>query len=82
MRSHSASACSGAAQRREVELREVGLAFAREDERQRDRAVEQVGAARLAGALDRAGHVEHVVEHLEGEADAARERAERVGELR
>ena len=35
---------------------------------------------RLAGALDRAGHVEHVVEHLEGQADAPGERAERVGE--
>ena len=50
--------------------------------RQRDRAVEQVRAARLAGALDRARDVEHVVEHLEGEADAAGERAERVRQRR
>ena len=43
------------------------------DQRQRDGAVEQVGAARLAGALRRAGDVEDVVEQLEGEADLGAE---------
>ena len=51
--------------------------LAREDERQRDGPVEQVGAAVLAGALGRAGDVEHVVEELEGEPDAAPEGAQR-----
>ena len=50
-----------------------------QDERQRDRAVEQVGAAVLAGALGGPGDVEDVVEQLEGEADAAAERAEHLG---
>ena len=44
----------------------------------RDGAVEQVGAAVLAGPLGRAGDVEHVVEQLEREADAAPEAAQHV----
>ena len=55
-----------------------GSRVAGQDQRQRDRAVEQVGAARLAGALGRPGHVEDVVEDLEGEADPLAERAERL----
>ena len=43
-----------------------------QDQRQGHGAVEQVGAARLAGALGRAGHVEDVVEELEGEPDLPR----------
>ncbi len=35
----------------QVELRQAGVALAREDQRQRDGAVEKVGAALLAGAL-------------------------------
>ena len=46
------------------------------DQRQGDRAVEQVGAARLAGPLRRAGDVEDVVEQLEGEADLGAEVAQ------
>ena len=57
----------------QVERRQRRVALARQDQRQRDRAVEQVGAARLAGALDRARHVEHVVEDLERDADPAAE---------
>ncbi len=49
-----------------------------EDQRQGDRAVEQVGAAGLAGALGRAGDVEHVVEELKGEADLGAESAQRL----
>ena len=52
--SHTASACSGVAHRAQVERRQLGVALAGEDERQRDRAVEQVGAAVLAGPLRRA----------------------------
>ena len=54
------------------------VAFAREDQRQRDGAVEQVRAARLAGSLRRARHVEHVVEQLESEPDPPGELAERA----
>ena len=82
IRSHSRSACSGPLSEARSNVGELGVALAREDQRQRDGAVEQVGAARLAGALDRAGDVEHVVEQLEGQADPARERAERVGRAR
>ena len=82
IRSHSASACSGPLQRAQVDRGQLRLALAGEDQRQRDGAVEQVGAPRLARALDRPGDVEHVVEQLEGEADAAGERAERVGQRR
>ena len=59
----------------QVELGQRGVALAGEDQRQRHRAVEQVGAARLAGALRRAADVEHVVEQLEREADLARRRS-------
>ena len=48
-----------------------------EDQRQRDRAVQQVGAAGLAGALGRSRHVEHVVEQLEGQPDLLAEAPER-----
>ncbi len=46
-----------------------GSSRRRGDQRQGDGAVEQVGAARLAGPLGRPGDVEDVVEQLEGEAD-------------
>ena len=52
--SHTASACSGRPHRAQVERRKLRIALAGEDERQRDRAVEQVGAAVLARALGRA----------------------------
>ena len=71
--SHTASACSGVRTVAQVERGQPRIALAGEDERQRDRAVEQVGAAVLAGALGRARDVEHVVEQLEGEADPAPE---------
>src|SRR5947209_3572078 len=58
---------------------ELQAALAREDERQRHGAVEQVGPPVLAGALGRPRHVEHVVEELEGEADASAELAELLG---
>jgi hypothetical protein len=54
------------------------IALARQDQRERDRAVEQVGSAVLAGPLGRAGDVEHVVEQLEREPDPAPELAEHV----
>ena len=62
---------------RRSSARRSAVALAREDERQRDRAVEQVGAAVLARALGGAGDVEDVVEQLERQADPAAERAER-----
>ena len=65
-----APACARA---RRSSARQLRIALAREDQRQRDRAVEQVGAAVLAGALGRARDVEHVVEQLEGEPDPAAE---------
>jgi hypothetical protein len=80
IRSHSASACEGPLSERQVERRELRLTFSGQDEGQCDRAVEQIRAARLARALDRARHVQHVVEHLEGQPDAPRERAQRLGE--
>ena len=52
-----------------------GSALGGQDQRQGDGAVEQVGAARLAGPLRRAGDVEDVVEELEGEADLGAELA-------
>ena len=48
-----------------------------QDQRQRDRAVEQVGAQRLAGGLRVAVAVEDVVGDLEGQAERLGERAER-----
>ena len=66
----------------QVDLGERGVAFAREDQRQRDGAVEQIRATRLAGALDGAGDVEHVVEDLESQPDPPGEEAERVREVR
>ena len=60
------------ARARRSSARQRRVALAREDQRQRDRAVEQVGAAVLAGALRRARDVEHVVEQLEGQPDPAR----------
>ena len=71
--SHTASACSGVRTARRSSARQRRIALAREDQRQRDRAVQQVGAAVLAGPLGRPGDVEHVVEQLEGEPDAAAE---------
>ena len=68
------------AKRGEIDPASSLVELAREDQRQRDRAVEQVRAARLAGALDRAGDVEHVVEDLKGQPDPPGEDAERVGE--
>ena len=82
IRSHSASACSAPLERGQVERGQLAVALAGEDQRQRDGAVEQVRAARLAGALDRTGDVEHVVEHLKGQPDAAGKRAERVRQTR
>ena len=74
IRSHTASAWAGSVttSRRSIS-RQLGVALARDDQRQRDRAVQQVRAAVLAGALGRARHVEHVVEDLEGQADAPAE---------
>ena len=48
---------------------------AREDQRERHGAVEQVRAARLAGALGGPGDVQHVVQHLERHAEALAEPA-------
>ena len=78
IRSHSSSACSGRSSERRSNAASSGSRSRARMKRQRDGAVEQVRAARLAGALDRARDVEHVVEHLKGEPDAAGERAERV----
>ena len=50
----------------------AGSLLAGEDQRQRHGAVEQVGAAVLAGALGRPAHVEQVVEHLERDAEVLR----------
>src|SRR5438874_2273491 len=58
---------------------QMRASLAREDEGQRHRAVEQVGAPLLAGALRRARDVEDVIEQLEGEADAPPEDAELIG---
>ena len=52
------------------------ITLAGDDQRQRDGAVEQVGAAPLASARGRPGDVEHVVEHLERQSDPAPEVAE------
>src|SRR5947208_1537249 len=52
---------------------------AREDERERDGAVEEVGPAVLARPRGRAADVEHVVEKLEGEADPHAEGAQLGG---
>ena len=60
----------------QVERPQRRVALARQDQRQRDGAVEQVGAAVLAGPLGRARDVEHVVEHLEREPDPAAEAPE------
>src|SRR5205823_1251473 len=57
-------------------LRDRRIPLAGQDVRQRDGAVEQVGPPRLAGALDRPGDVENVVEQLEGQADAPAEGAQ------
>ena len=78
MRSQTRSADCGVVDRAGVERGELGVALAGDDEGQRDRAVEQVGAAVLARALGGARDVEDVVEQLEGEADAAPEVGERV----
>ena len=56
---------------------EPGIEPPGEDQRQRDGAVEQVGAPRLAGPLRRTGDVEHVVEQLEGEPDLPAEGGDR-----
>src|SRR4029079_19348526 len=69
----------GVADRPRVERGELRVAFAGEDVRERDGAVEQVGAAVLARPRSRPGHVEDVVEELEGEADATAEVAEGEG---
>ena len=72
--SHTASACAGRrAPPRRSSAAQLRVALAREDQRQRDGAVEQVRAAVLAGPLGRARDVEHVVEQLEREPDAAAE---------
>ena len=68
---------AGVADRARIERGKLRVGLAREDQRQRDRAVEQVGAARLARTLDRTADVEDVVEQLEREPDPASERAER-----
>ena len=62
----------------EIERRELRVTVTGEDQRQRHRAVQQVGAAWLAGQLGRTGHVEHVVEHLERHADPLAELRQRV----
>ena len=62
----------------EVRVADARIALRRLDQRQRHRAVEQVGAARLAGPLRRAADVEDVVEQLEGEPDAGAEAAQRL----
>ena len=76
MRSQTASASTGARSLAQVELSQLGVGLARQDQRQRDRAVEQVGAPGLAGALRRPGDVQHVVEQLEGHADPFAERGQ------
>ena len=70
MRSQTSSAAAGVVIARGSSRAERRVALAREDERQRHRPVEQVGAAVLARALGGPGDVEHVVEQLEGEPDA------------
>ena len=77
MRSHSSSAARRRASRAGRARARSGSRSRARMKRQRDGAVEQVGAAVLAGPLGRAADVEHVVEQLEGEPDAAPERAER-----
>ncbi len=60
----------------QVDLADAGIDRGGLDQRQGDGAVEQVGPARLAGPLRRAGDVEDVVEQLEGEADLGAELAQ------
>ena len=67
------ASASGRLEPPQLDRVELGVAAASEDQRQGDGAVEQVGAARLAGALGRPADVEDVVEQLEGEADLAPE---------
>src|SRR5215217_4555831 len=55
---------------------ETAVAAARQDQRQGDGAIDQVGSASLARSLRWAGDVEDVVEQLEGETDVAAERGE------
>ena len=69
----SAAAPSRASQ---VDAAERGIPLRGEDPGQGHGAVEEVGAARLAGPFRRPGHVEHVVEKLEGETDAGAEYAQ------
>ena len=71
-----------AAKGREVDPGKLTVALAREDQRQRDGAVEQVRSARLAGALDRPGYIQHVIQDLESQPDPPGEGAERVREIR
>ncbi len=77
IRSQTASADAWSSERRSSPA-SSGSRSRAQDQRQRDRAVEQVGAAGLAGALRRAGDVKDVVEKLEGEADRAAEQRQRL----
>ena len=62
------------AHRAQIKRGELGIALAREDQRQRDGAVEEVSPAGLAGAFRRSRDVEDVVEDLEGQPDRLAER--------
>ena len=81
IRAHTSDACVGGPDPAQIELHELRVTLTGEDQRQRHRAVQQVGAARLAGQLARTRDVQHVVEHLEREPDplAERSRARRPG---
>ena len=56
----------------------LAVALGGQDQRQRDGAVQQVGAERLAGGVGIAVAVEHVVGDLEGEAERLGESSQRV----
>ena len=68
----------GGVERVQVDLADAGVDGRGLDQRQGHGAVEQVGAARLAGPLRRPADVEYVVEQLEGEADPGSEAAQRL----
>ena len=57
------------AQRPDVEAGQLRILLTREDQGKRHGSVEQIGAAPLTGLGLGAAHVQHVIEHLEGEAD-------------
>ena len=78
IRSHTSSACSLVRDLPQVERRQRRILLAGEDQRQRDRAVEQVRPAVLSGARGRAAHVQQVIEHLERDAEVLAERLQRL----